>query len=158
MGFPYCWVHAKKIYGVQRKDSAVPGAGKGLFATKDFSVNEWIVPYGGESITARCLDLRYPGDTTAPYAVDDTRNRYIDGACVRGLGSLANGNFNGGGYALPWDQHNAEIADRPNREKWIKAIEDIYSGDEIFVYYGDDYFLDDDHRTFRSSRGEQKPC
>ena len=49
------------------------------------------MPYGGETFSAADIKQHYPGDTLAPYAEEISVNRFADAACVRGIGSMANG-------------------------------------------------------------------
>lgn len=60
MDMRYCWVHAKKVYGVKAIDSAY---GKGLAAARDFAIGEYIAPLGG----AADPDL-YPEKATGVYS------------------------------------------------------------------------------------------
>lgn len=159
IGFPTCWIHSKITYGVKVKDSLEVNSEKGLFATRDFETGDWICPYSGELITNQCLEARYPGDRTAPYAVSRASdNLYIDSACVRGIGSMANGRFKRDGFSRNRCLHNAEIVTRRGAGIWLKAIRDIEEGDEIFVYYGDEYRLDLDHNTKRTKKCDTRPC
>lgn len=165
IGYPVCWVHTKQEYGVRVKDSTVEGAGKGLFAHVAKRRFEWICPYNGEMITQNCLDARYPGDVTAPYATQlDVPfamggGDYEDGACVRGVGSMANGLFDVDNTSLPLAAHNATIDQRPGYPGlWLRAWRNIPQGGEIFVWYGDDYRLNDDHTTKRRVGQDTRPC
>ena len=36
----YCWIHLRKIDGLAIKDSDIPNAGKGVFATRDFPLKQ----------------------------------------------------------------------------------------------------------------------
>lgn len=155
-GVPTCWIHTKKKYNVQRKDS--PTHGKGLFATNDIPANEYICPYGGQLISTACLNRRYPGDVTAPYTTDTRNNRRVlDGACRRGTGCVANGLFLNNGTSRARRYHNAEIRYRGN-DIWLRSIKEIPAGREIFVYYGDGYTLNNNHSTKRSSKPDTRPC
>jgi hypothetical protein len=158
MGVPTCWQHTRREYGVRQRQSTIPGAGKGLFATEDFSEDEWIVPYEGERITTRCLNQRYPGNTTATYATSQNRGA-IDAACRRGIASVANGLFTNTGRPRTQNAHNARIEERgANRDLWLRANHDISANEEIFVYYGKDYRLEDDHTTKRNRKPDTRPC
>ena len=154
-GIPTCWIHAVKEYKVQRKDSPVHG--KGLFAVEDIARDAWICPYGGEEISNACITQRY-GQATAPYAVQATAATNLDGACVRGLGCIANGRFNQHGRSLPVGNHNAIISRRRGAGLWLKATRIIRAGREIFVHYGDTYILQDNHYTKRRRTPDTRPC
>lgn len=158
-GIPTCWIHTKQKYSIQKRPSAVHGIG--LFATKEIQANTWICPYVGEAITKSCLDRRYPGDTTATYTVSKggrrCGRRYVDSACRRGIGSLANGKFRADGFSQSGGRHNAELKDRGGGV-WLKSTKRILANREIFVFYGDGYRLDNDHTTKRSNVADNRPC
>ena len=48
--FPYCWVHLKSIDGLVVKDSTVPDAGRGLFATRRFKRGKRVTKYSGRVV------------------------------------------------------------------------------------------------------------
>lgn len=161
LGFPICWIHTKQVYGVKTGPSTIPNAEKGLFATRFHPSGSFIVPYVGEIINQQCLDLRYPGNATAPYTSRDANGlNYVDSACMRGTGSRANGIFNPRtGRSRPRNQHNADIQWNPaDNELWLRAFRDIRSGDEIMVYYGNSYILQDNHTTSRTKAPDTRPC
>jgi hypothetical protein len=146
-----------QVYGVRVRPSTIPNTGKGLFATRDFLSNSWICPYLGEVISQQYLDQRYVGDVTAAYAVQDGVN-FIDSACRRGIAAMANGLFRNDGHARSVNQHNAIIEQRPGQGVWLRAPINISDGDEIFVWYGDDYRLEDDHETVKRRGVDTRPC
>lgn len=156
-GMPICWVHTKAVYGIRLRESTIVGAGKGLFATIPFAAGAYICPYVGERITEACLNERYPGNMTAPYAVTDN-GRHTDSACLRGIGAMSNGLFKVDGSCRAERFHNSEIVSRRGRGLWLRATKNIPAGAEILTYYGDEYKLEADHSTKRSSRAENKPC
>jgi hypothetical protein len=149
MSLPYCWIHLKKIEGVQLRDSTLPGAGKGLFAMKDFRRGDNILRYDGEELTNDCLNARY-GENTAPYGISNPEGRIFDGACQRGPASMANhrpGSFNA---------RFVEVSGRP--EPMLQALRNIKRNEEIFVNYGTEYEFEGNHRTYRSRRADNRPC
>lgn len=61
-----------------------------------------------EQNTPACLDQRYPGDMTAPYAEMDTEDGIVtDCACYRGIGSQANAKFRQNGLVRAARFHSA---------------------------------------------------
>lgn len=155
-GVPYCWQHNRRVFGVQVRPS---DHGKGLFTTRFFASGSWIAPYKGELISTECLNLRYPGDVTAPYTVRRGARSFIDSACYRGIASMANAKFGRNRFSRSRNYHNSEIALRGNGELWLRAIRDIEEGHEIFVYYGTEYRLDHNHATLRSRNYlDNRPC
>lgn len=160
IGTPVCWVHTKRLYGVRCAQSNVAAAGKGLFAVTGFGFDDWICPYGGENINQNCLDMRYEEDETATYATRVSANSIIDGACVRGIGAMANGLFRNDGRPRSENSHNAKIVTRRNRGLWLKATRNIPAGREIFAFYGYEYIIQDEynHVTRRTTRADNRPC
>ena len=156
IGVPTCWQHTKTKYGVKSAISTIVGAGKGLFATRNFNRWEWICPYIGENITDACLTARF-GNGTAPYATDSVGGA-IDSACRRGIASLANGLFTANGNSRGERFHNARIVYNPDGEIWVRAIKFIPSGDEIYIFYGKEYRLDGLHSTKRVRAADSRPC
>lgn len=160
-GSPVCWIHNRKNYGVQIKNSTIEGAGKGLFATKNIRFRDWICPVGGEQLQENCIDQRYPGDDLAPYAVTRGSDGVVfDAACVRGIGSMSNALFTPAGNPRNRKFHNSKMAENPNDNNalWIQATKNIASGEEIFTFYGDEYTLDDVHETRRFRSVDTRPC
>lgn len=148
IGYPMCWIHNKKLYGIRVKDSTIPGGGKGLFATQPIRGRVYICPYVGENITQECLDSRYEGDVTAPYTVFDNESGiYVDSACVRGVGAMANTSR----------RTNAEIIEREG-ELWLRATRYIRADEEILVDYGEGYQMENNHTTKRKRGNDTRPC
>ena len=162
-GSPLCWIHNVKKYKVKAATSTIPNAGKGLFATEDFQRNDWICPMTGEKISMACVEMRYPGDMTAPYAEEMQANQAVDCACSRGIGSTANAHFLPNGNVRGRSAHNAITRHRPVGQGipgiWLKADKRIKAGDEIFLWYGDSYKLEDNHTTKRRREvPDSRPC
>jgi len=136
------------VYGV--RISPYPIAGLGLFAER--SRGEWIVPYSGRVLTWRQLESMYPSNTLAPYVEQVSDNMYIDAACVRSIGSLANG-------AAEAKRSNAETSWRGGSGArgglWLWARRGIREGEEIINHYGESYFEEpvsaEDGKTVRHS-------
>ena len=136
VGTPLCWQHLRRV-GLEIKESVQPDAGKGLFAYQFrqgryvFARGSPIVKMHAEKTTRRELRRRY-GDWTAPYGIEE--GEYAeDGACLRGIGMLAN--------------HSSQRANAEYRlhegDFWIFAKENIAHGEEILVNYGNEYELDE---------------
>lgn len=162
IGRPLCWIHNRKTYGVQVKQSTITDAGKGLFATKDFEKDDLICPYVGELTTQACLNERYGEDGTGPYALTFDGGRATDSACYRGVASMSNGLINQRtGRSRPRQLHNAIITEAEMDGVTYPALyatKSIAVGDEIFCWYGDEYILTDDHTTKRRKRNDTRPC
>lgn len=151
IGIPYCWTHAR-LAGLAVKNTE--GRGKGLFAYgKDrkqretgspavFKKNDVIAEYAGELISREELARRY-NNVTAPYTLASAqKGKYIDAACKRGLGSLAN---DPRGTGL---QANARLSVGRNGGN-LKATKNIYHGQEILTSYGRDYWRNHDDAALK---------
>lgn len=156
-GFPLCWIHNQSEFGVRIRNSNIPNAQKGLFATKPFARGNWICPYNGEHIDANCINLRYAEEETAPYASEKDDGGFQDGACSRGIGNLANGIFNNDGTSKPINRHNSILVDREG-ELWLRATKRIQPNQEIYTFYGNEYILEDNYETKRRSVRDTRPC
>jgi hypothetical protein len=154
IGTPFCWMHNKQLYGIKVKNSAV--SGKGLFATRRFHTGTFICPYIGETISKLCSDTRFPGTTTSPYGME-YGHRVIDSACRRGIGSMANGLFYRNRRTQPIHRHNAKFVVR-NGSIWLQATRNINEDEEIYAWYGNDYELQDNHKTYRTTLDDTRPC
>lgn len=180
--FPCCWihtVHAKrgsskcagrqllenpaKIVGLRIKQSTIAGAGKGLYAARDFAKDEVIAVYTGRRLTADRFNAMYPGDVVAPYAYKlewcDANNqellRYIDAKskfsgvtryandCCKdkygprgGLTAQCRRCMNSVLIPMQFKQANGTHIAYPT----LIAKKDIKSGKEIFLPYGKEYW------------------
>ncbi len=137
IGLPMCWQHSQTTYGVRVAPSTIPGAGQGLFARRDFRPRDPICPYGGRLLTADEVERLYPGTTLAPYVERISKEYARDAACVRGIGSMANG-------MRRRTDSNAETYVRAHRVPWLRALRRIRAGEEILNHYGQEYF-DESH-------------
>jgi len=143
IGEPYCYIHYLYKHHLKIGPSNISGAGKGLFAIDKsqpqnaiiFKKNQRITEYKGEILTRNELEDRY-GNKTAPYGLAINHNAYEDCACRRRIGSLSNtGNKK--------RDNNAQFYLYRGRP-YIKAIKNIYNGEEILTNYGDSYKFNED--------------
>jgi hypothetical protein len=145
IGLPYCFSHLASIQHLKIKPSTISNAGKGLFAIDTskrpnaviFNQNAIICDYNGEIIDRNELIHRY-NYHTAPYGIRINKNRFEDGALMRGIAGLANHK----------SFENCNAVFRPfkaNGKFYMRliAVKPIRNGDEIFADYGDDYIFDD---------------
>lgn len=170
IGSPLCWIHNDTEYGVKATASSIAGAGKGLFATRKIPKDTWICPYGGDRTTMDCIHRLYPGEKTAPYAIEVTwprRQIAFDCACHRGIGSLANCLVDPDGNVSPPRLHNCISRYRPIGDGvpgiWLKSTKTIQAGKEIFHWYGKgEYSLQNDYSQGRRlqvrDRPDSRPC
>jgi hypothetical protein len=121
--------------GLLVKKSNIPGAGKGLFATKDFKKNATIGFYDGRRVTQATLDEHYGEKSTAPYTVKSKDGLFLDAACARSLMSTANASRNLKGSNAKFS--SSAMADGTVK---ISATKGIKKDSEILLYYGKDYW------------------
>ncbi len=134
---PKCWQHTAIHDGLRVKPSHIQGAGKGLFATREFDRGEKITDYKGDRLTRAQLEHRYPGNQLAQYAVRRTNDLYIDARDTSaGVARYAN--------HAPQARTNAKLADtRPPGGPpgvAIRAKRHIRPNQEVLVNYGRDYW------------------
>lgn len=154
IGLPFCWTHLLSEKNLRIKASNIPDAGSGLFALKRnatfgeilFRTGDTIIKYEGEVIDQPELERRY-GVYTAPYGVALHRHMFEDGACVRGVGNLAN--HATGALA------NARLVLDPRRNRVsLKAMKNIRNDQEILVNYGREYgFTEGTRYSTKPARG-----
>ena len=130
---PKCFQHLKSEDGLVVKPSGIAGAGDGLWTTRARKRDEKIVRYTGEVLNDAQLQERYPGDSTAPYVVQQKRGRYVDAACERGTSAYVN--------HKSYTQSNCRWLVNQAGQVWIVAKQNIPADTELFVSYGSDYRL-----------------
>lgn len=157
IGTPKCWVHLLKEHNLRIKASGINGAGAGLFAMKHgaetndvvFKKDDVIIKYLGETITPQILFSRYR-EHTAPYTLQMKKDVYVDAACERGAGALAN-------HAAS-SNSNAKFAVRGKGASMhlaVVAIKNIKHGTEILVNYGREYIVNEPNVDFKTTRKRQ---
>lgn len=150
IGQPFCWVHLLSHKHLRIKPSLIPNAGNGLFAvdkTKTanaviFKKGEKIIDYIGERLDRNELDERYK-EFTAPYTLTVKKTppeEYIDSACYRGAGALANHSSKPNAQLKSYYNHSAR-----KMTGYLRAEKNIKNNTEILVDYGDEYFLDEEN-------------
>jgi SET domain-containing protein len=121
------------------KKSTIPGAGKGLFITRDVKKGERIVEYLGEIITEAELDRRAEKDIYG-YAFYISKKKCIDAYYVPdAIARFANDAK--GITRVPGLNNNCSYEVWKNRG-WIKAEKNIKAGSELLVSYGAEYWKD----------------
>ena len=153
IGLNYCHIHTKQELKLQIRKSNIPDAGKGLFAYGNqndviFEKNQKITEYNGEIIDEETLLTRYD-ENTAPYAIKLYKNKYEDGAAVRGIGSIANHSNNK-------NKINARLSIKRNNTAQLIAVKNIKGGQEIIINYGDDYQFEDEDVCISTNKNKYK--
>jgi SET domain-containing protein len=151
-------MHLLSLKKLRIKDSTIANAGKGLFAKESlrsanmggrrrqplYKANDLIVEYSGEPIPYEQVQERY-GTYTAPYATKVRGALCEDAACQRGVGAMINhsGNSRKVNARLAYSNSNN------NPKGVVRALKNIYDGDELFVNYGNQYRFNEQttHRT-----------
>jgi hypothetical protein len=149
IGFSLCYQHLAIDAHLKIAPATNKEHGKGLFATNGtnngdvvFKNGERIIKYNGEVLDKAELDDRYGGDAkdTAPYGYQVNKNKYVDSACLRSAGSLAN--------HKPLQKANAKLYfSTSDGGVYIRALRKIKNNEEIFVNYGRSYRFIDNHET-----------
>lgn len=121
------------------KKSAIPGAGKGLFAKSLFKRGERIVEYTGEVITwAECRRRNEKLDGIGAYYFYISDRKCVDAQhCPDSLARYANDAA--GIVRIPGIRNNARFEVHRGRP-YIIASKNIKPGEEIFVSYGKEYW------------------
>ena len=144
-----CFQHLKSELGLLTKPSSIPGAGTGLWTVRNWKRGDKIVQYHGEILTDAELDERYgPGDVTAPYTVEEKKNKHIDAACNRSTAAFIN--------HQPNARANTRFAVSRNPPAvWIVATKNIQATKdeprELFINYGRDYHFNQPGVSFRTT-------
>lgn len=138
---PFCWQHTKIIYHLRPGRTELRGLDgiqfnfTGLFACDQkkgandivFCANEFICPYVSQPLTTEEQNNRVPQNEFLVYGMAN-KGKKFDGACVRGIGSMAN-------TATLAKNNNAVISETAGYPS-IKASKDIRNGQEILLHYG----------------------
>lgn len=141
---PVCHDHLRIYYGLKIRRSAIPGAGFGLFTLRQFERNENICTYTGEILNNEELNQRYGIDGTAPFGLYVDRNRVLDSACYRGIGSWINHNRQPNARFVVSQRYPGIIIN-------IRAIKNIPPNTEILLSYGYEYLLNQEGITHRTT-------
>lgn len=158
-GLFLCFQHTTALLGLRVDQSKLNSQMQGLFVCSNnhganeivFRKGDEICPYFGEIINKKTLSDRYPGDTTAPYALQISKNRFIDSACLQSIGAKANtassGFRNNARFSISHKLPYARIV----------ATGNIRNGDEVLVSYGSQYKINGPTKSgIRPKRGVTK--
>ena len=129
----YCWIHLRALTGLRIKQSTVPGAGRGLFAARDFGVGDHVSKYTGDIFTGAPWEPDEFGGSS--YAFQISHNFVIDAARTNSApGRFANDTIGSSKHPnLKW------VVDRRNRQVRLVTTRHVKAGDEFFVSYGAGY-------------------
>ncbi len=122
------------------KKSQIPGAGKGLFAKRDFKKGERILEYLGEIITDAECDRRAEEHDQYGYIFYINKKKCVDAYHTpEHLARYAN---DAKGLTKIKGLNNNCCYSIYKQSGWIKAEKNIKVGEEIFVSYGAEYWRD----------------
>jgi SET domain-containing protein len=122
------------------KKSQIPGAGKGLFAKRDFKKGERILEYLGEIITDAECDRRAEEHDQYGYIFYISKKKCVDAYHTpEHLARYAN---DAKGLTKVKGLNNNCCYSIYKQSGWIKAEKNIKVGEEIFVSYGAEYWRD----------------
>ena len=135
---PYCWIHTRSLAGLQVKPSGIPGAGLGLYTTRERKkTDKKVVLYTG--IRKNKKQIKKMKNTD--YVMEAKKNSYIDASRTNsGPARYIN-------ECLPEDEMkgrcgtNARFYTQPatNRVN-LETLEPLDVGSEIFASYGEKYW------------------
>lgn len=117
--------------------STIPNAGKGLFAKKEYDVDDYICKFTGDYIDADELKRRDIGGARSAYFIyidDDTTLDVYNSKCFAKYANDAEG------FKKIRGKRNNAALTQSGKTIYIRAIKHINPGDEIFVGYGKDYW------------------
>ena len=147
----YCSEHNKPAVigdGVCVKQSSLPNANMGLWATRPFHKNQVITEYDGDVITwdqAINEQLRFRSSHFRSLMFGDSVIAGLEEpVCGRGGGSFANDNHVVNAKFIKTEKEghrSGRTGLLVMAQIWLKATRDIMAGDEIFVNYGCTYWM-----------------
>jgi SET domain-containing protein len=135
---PRCWQHTKIVEGVRVKQSTVPQAGLGLFASRSFTPNQFVSTYSGEEMTEAQLRQRYENTPYGPfgvYTMEVGRDRYVDARNSNSGNARYINDARGTGKS-----NNTRITKSADSTRKIKTTKHVAAGSEFFVNYGREYW------------------
>ena len=126
----FCAMHLKHLASLRVTKSTAPDAGKGLFALRDFKLDEKICRYTGDF---------YRDDDAwgrSDYVLQINRALWIDASRTNSAVGRFSNDPKGTGKRV-----NARFSINPvTKEVTLKALRPISKGDELFTAYGSGYW------------------
>lgn len=122
---------------------------KGPAGQVAFRAGEKVCRTGAQRISQQQLDRRYDRpdddgtDVVAPYGFSNGQGgqHVYDSACNRDVGDYVQSTHpRAVDPAYKVAEQNLSIPDDPARSKWFHAMRDIMTGEQLLVFYGDDYW------------------
>ena len=166
-GYGICYQHLRSHHSLVISPSLITtlgndsdvSIGRGLFACNDsdvprvvFKRGDMLCPYEGETLTDPEFNDRY-GSSNAPYCIaGEQRNRNgettktfdsTDALRYRSVGSMANNKDSKETNACL----RTIVESDGSHRYFIVAKKDILSGEEIYLYYGEDFVFNGDRNS-----------
>lgn len=131
-------------HGLRIAPSSIPGAGLGLYVTRNYKRGDFITWYEGAALTRReALERRSAGTDSHIIrgSTSTFHGSYIDGIHASDLrdGQGGGSACNDGAHSLNQETAYFVFADMPDGV-FVRASRDLTAGDEVLVGYGRDYW------------------
>ena len=132
----HCWQHLVKECGLKVKKSDIPGAGRGLFAAKQFNPGDPVVDYTGDlALGKKVMRSDFGGSN---YLMALSNEVGIDAARTdTAVGRMANASDAPGHHRTPnvrW------VVDNARHKVRLEAVRRIPIGAEVLIPYSADYW------------------
>ena len=142
----FCWNHLRSKMGLRIKQSAIPAAGRGLFAERDFRAGEEVTRYTGDLVEG--AEQRFDGSNyvfglSNRAAIDACRTNTASGRMVNDSGRSSHS------PNLDWR------VDRVHRTVRLVASQPIRKGEELLVLYGPSYWRLHDARAKKQTQQKE---
>jgi hypothetical protein len=127
----FCWNHLLSQAGLRIKQSKIRGAGKGLFAMKDFPAQTTVTQYTGDYVPGNGDDYggsNYVFELSQQLAIDAARTNTAPGRMIN------DANGSGLGNNCTW------ATDHRNKTVRIVTTKLVKKGSEFFISYGPLYW------------------
>ena len=134
-----CWTHLAKEQGLKIKKSQIPGAGDGLYATKEWNRGNNITEYGGDRVELdnNGNDVRTGQPWRSQYGLQIKKHplTFIDARKTNSAPGRYANTARGSEF-----RNNAQLVyDRNGRKAHVRAAQRIEPNQEIFVPYGNSF-------------------
>ena len=133
----HCWVHLAQKFGARIKPSTLQGAGKGLFAARDFRKGDKVARYTGDLIPV-AKEAKH-GENHSHYQLllsEQGQGAIIDAARTNAAEGRMVNDARGSGQ-----RNNCRFScDQTRKTAVLRATRNIKKGEELFVNYGRDYW------------------
>jgi len=127
-----CWVHRAAVDGTAIKESTIPGAGKGLFATRDFPNKAVIARYTGDLLNTQDGEDSEDGFEGSEYVLELSQLVSIDAART----DTADGRLINDIHRTRLKPNVRFVPFHAQRTVTIKTTRAVKAGEEFLLSYG----------------------